>query len=106
MPQTVTPKEENMASSMPRVDDCSALECSYNIEGACHAMAINIGGPAPWCDTFIKAKEKGGAQNIIGGVGACKVSECMHNESLECMAKSIHVNADGSHAVCSTYAAR
>jgi hypothetical protein len=96
-----------MAANMPQVDDCTALECSYNKEGACHAMAINVGGPAPWCDTFIKASIKGGVQNLTGGVGACKVENCTYNRSLECTSQNgIHIKANGDHAVCSTFSAQ
>jgi hypothetical protein len=92
-----------MATKMPKVEDCSATECSYNADGSCHAMAINIGGSEPLCDTYYKGGKKGGITSIIGGVGACHVEKCTFNDALECSANGIHVNMAGPRALCATF---
>ena len=40
---------------------------------------------------------------MIGGVGACKMEDCMFNQSLECAVKAISVKAHAHHADCATY---
>lgn len=88
---------------MPKIFDCDAKECAYNNDMQCHAMAINVGGKEPICDTFLKSSTKGGIKDIIGGVGACKVQSCTYNDNFECSAQGIHIKLQGGHADCSTY---
>jgi len=96
-----------MATSMPKVLDCAVMECSYNRNKECHAMAITVGsGGHPMCDTLIKSSQKGGIMDMTGGVGACKESDCKFNTSLECSASGIHVGLHMDHADCSTFAMR
>ncbi len=78
--------------------------CSYNKNDRCHAMAVTIGGPAPVCDTYLDSAAKGGVPDITGGVGACKIDDCMFNELLECLAKGINVGRHADHAECNTFA--
>lgn len=69
-----------MAMTMPNVMDCNETDCAYNLKKKCHALAITVGGEeeCPMCDTEIKAAKKGGVTDAIGGVGACKVDDCLH----------------------------
>ncbi len=94
-----------MAMKMPKVSDCEALECSYNAEKKCHALAITVSGlKHAVCDTYFKAAPKGGVPDVTGGVGACKEYDCKFNRSLECNAPSIDVGSHMDHADCKTFA--
>lgn len=95
-----------MATSMPKVIDCMMMDCSYNRNKECHAMAITVGGSHPLCDTFMKSSKKGGIEDMLGGVGACKEADCKYNQSLECSASGIHVGIHMDHADCSTFMTR
>lgn len=89
---------------MPQVIRCQAMECSYNKEGKCHALAITVGDPeAARCDTFFPSSQKGGDPDAIGRVGACKMTSCVYNEMLECQASGITVDVKGDEADCVTY---
>ncbi len=88
---------------MVKIIECSAVDCSYNKDQKCHAIAITVGGPEPTCDTFMTAKRKGGVVDMTGGVGACKVEDCAFNQSLECSAGGIDVGMHGGHPDCNTY---
>ncbi|MFP4164665.1 MAG: DUF1540 domain-containing protein [Chitinispirillaceae bacterium] len=95
-----------MAEQIPRIFDCDATECIYNKNKQCHTPAITVGDEEPMCDTFKSSKIKGGRDEIIGGVGACKVQNCKYNESFECTAKGIHVALKKNHPDCSTFEPR
>jgi hypothetical protein len=41
--------------------------------------------------------------DAVAGVGACKVAECRHNESLECCASNICVGYHEKEIECLTY---
>jgi hypothetical protein len=88
---------------MPMILDCNMNECAYNINEACHAMAITVGGAAPTCDTFVRKSHKGGVLDTTGSVGACKEDKCKFNDSLECTASGIHVSIHADHAECDTF---
>ncbi len=89
---------------MPKVTDCQAMECSYNVDSMCHALAITIGdGSNPQCDTFCQSSSKGGDPTCTATVGACKVKSCMHNLSLECQAPSISVGYQSGQVDCMTF---
>ncbi len=93
--------------SMPKILSCTVNECAYNINNECHTLAITVGdGEHAACDTFYRAKVKGGAMDLIGGVGACKASACKFNKAFECTAPGINVARHSEHADCKTYAAR
>jgi len=93
--------------NMPKIVDCNAGECAYNKEGKCHAIGITVGGSEePMCDTFWNNSRKGGALDMVGGVGACKVENCAYNQSFECGAKGISVQTHMSHADCATFKQR
>ena len=89
---------------LPQVTQCSVDGCSYNHDG-CHAAAVTIGGERSHasCATFIPLDHKGGLARVESHVGACQREECVHNESLECSAPSIHVGG-ATGAECLTYA--
>lgn len=92
---------------MSKIIDCEALQCAYNKDGKCHALAITVGDDEPCCDTFFNQREqKGGFTDSIGCVGACKVAECEYNNSLECTAPGIHVVMNVDHPDCGTFEPR
>ena len=89
---------------MAKVTECDATECSYNWDKMCHALAITIGDEAgPMCDTFCQSSQKGGGDGMMAGVGACKVSACMHNSHLECRCSEIQVGHQGSEVDCLSF---
>ncbi|MEV4631322.1 DUF1540 domain-containing protein [Micromonospora sp. NPDC049523] len=87
---------------MPRVQDCSVSDCGYNHDG-CHAFAITIGLGNSQCDTFIDSTDKGGTDEASAQVGACKRTECRHNQGLECHASAITVAPGLDAADCQTF---
>jgi hypothetical protein len=93
---------------MPTVKGCEMTSCAFNREGACHAMAITIGGNGcPDCDTMVNNTDvEAGDPESCAGVGACKVMSCAHNERLECSAGGIDVGQFGDMAACRTYEKR
>lgn len=88
---------------MPKVLACSMKECAFNKEKQCHAMAINVGGSHPSCDTFTHAGIRAGISEMMAGIGACKVDSCRYNKALECSAPGITVGHHENHADCKTY---
>jgi hypothetical protein len=54
-------------------------------------------------DTYCDYRTKGGDRSTIAGVGACKVSECEYNQSLECAAPGITVGRAQDEADCLTF---
>lgn len=97
-----------MKNEMSKIASCDVTECSYNRHNSCHTMAITVGGPdeCPQCDTYVRNSGKGGVQDMKGGVGACKMTDCSHNTELECTAGTIMVGKHNSHPDCMTYSAR
>jgi hypothetical protein len=82
---------------------CNEKDCIYNKNSQCHTKAITIGSDCACCDTFMKGKNEAGFENVTGIVGACRVSDCMHNESMECQADGIQVAMHSKHPDCVTY---
>lgn len=97
-----------MAMKMPKVMDCTVKDCAYNMDKACHAMAITIGEDAhtPACDTFFQSKTHGGVKDMTAGVGACKTADCQYNRDFECSAPNIHVGMKGKQPDCLTFEMR
>jgi len=95
-----------MSMKMPMINQCGMMECAYNSEKNCHALAITVGGSNPFCDTYMDEAQKGGDIESIGGVGACKVMNCIHNSSLECIADNIQVGSHAGKAECNTFQER
>jgi Domain of Unknown Function (DUF1540) len=95
-----------MTMTMPRIIDCSMMNCAYNTDNMCHAMAITVGSLTPMCDTYLQRTKKGGAMDMTGSVGACRLDNCSFNKSLECTAEGIHVGMHSDHAECETFKAR
>lgn len=91
---------------MPKIINCSEMDCAYNQNQKCHAIAITVGSSEAMCDTFIAMSKKGGIPDMIGGVGACKMDDCAFNQSLECTATGINITPHAGHADCSTFKAR
>jgi len=90
-------------ADMPRILDCSVLDCSYNKEKSCGAAAITVGYSTS-CTTFIPLTVKGGLAKAESFVGACQKADCSFNTGLECTASAIRVGSAG--ADCLTYQAR
>lgn len=88
---------------MCKILDCDAKNCIYNKNKKCHTMAINIGDTEPICDTFMSSPSKGGFDDVIGGVGSCKVGSCSFNKSFECAAQGVHMSVIDNHVNCKTY---
>jgi hypothetical protein len=92
---------------LPKVDECDAIGCAYNVERACHARAITIGhGVHPGCDTYVSLGRHVAGDDTTAGVGACKVELCRHNQDLECAAPSIRVEVRGDEGECGTFEKR
>ena len=95
-----------MAKQMSQITACDQTDCSYNKHNACHTMAITVGGPeeeCATCDTYLQETQRGGVDDLTGGVGACKVDECKFNASFECNAQSIKVAPHEGHPDCMTF---
>lgn len=88
---------------MPNIKNCDTGTCGYNREGMCHAIAINVGASGPKCDAFLQTNVKCGDNEVIGGVGACKMKDCQFNSCLICTAPEISVKWNGDQALCQTY---
>ena len=69
-------------------------------------QAVNVGGSGAICDAFIETASKCGPNDLVGGVGACKVTECKFNDCLECSAPGINIKWNGSNAMCNTFKRR
>lgn len=93
--------------NMPPVIQCDATDCCYNREKGCHALAVTLGaGQDPNCLTQCPGECKGGDPASIAGVGACKVSSCVHNRYLECWAPNINVGVVHGSVNCLTFSKR
>lgn len=90
---------------MPIVNECAVQDCAYNLDHACHALAITVGDVRhAHCDTFFTAPSKGGDPSATGHVGACKMADCRHNVDFECHAPGIAVGHHQTDADCLTFA--
>ncbi len=70
---------KTMTLEMAEVAECAAVDCAYNSDRMCRARAITVGdGVEPQCDTAYNTGLHTRARTIAG-VGACKVSQCRHN---------------------------
>ncbi|AMX04045.1 hypothetical protein A3224_04330 [Microbulbifer thermotolerans] len=92
-----------MATDMPEVTQCVVSQCAFNANSSCHAKAITIGtGTEPDCDTYF-GNHKHTQSQRTAGVGACKMTDCKHNDDFECAADSIQVGDNGDGINCLTY---
>ena len=87
---------------MSKIIECQVTSCAFNREKNCHAPAITIGGPPACCDTFIDSAEEGGTA-IRGSVGACKMTDCLYNDDMECSAGQVKISTQKCDADCVTY---
>lgn len=91
---------------MPEIMQCEAKQCAYNVDSMCHARAITVGDMQEHlCDTMIMSK-KHTQRKETAGVGACRSTNCVSNEDLECQAEGINVTLSGGQAFCGTFEAR
>ncbi len=96
-----------MAKRMPFIIGCDAEDCSYNKNKECHALAITIGvSGLPQCDTYARLKEKGGAAESFGTVGACREELCMFNDSLECSSAAILMRLRNGRPSCIAFSSK
>lgn len=92
-----------------KVLKCAMDECAYNVEGMCHAVAMNVGnGYCPRCETFNSASGSGRGEDTgrSAEVGACKVSSCLYNVGMDCQADGIVIDGLGSEPQCMTFQPR
>ncbi len=93
-------------ASVTTVNSCKVDSCVYNSGESCHAQAITIEDPSPaTCGTY-KAKSGGavgGESTQIANVGACKASDCQHNENLLCTASEVKIGMQGDKISCLSY---
>jgi hypothetical protein len=99
-------REAYMSKSVATIWDCQAKECSFNHNGKCRTVGINVGGPEPLCDTYVNFDSKGGILNTMAKVGACKVQSCAQNRVLECWGEGIQVILHNHQALCGSYRSR
>ena len=95
-----------MKKQMPPIIQCKERNCGFNKGSKCHAFAITVGGPndlRPNCDTFFETKSQCGVEDVLAGVGACKVLTCEFNEHLLCLAPNVDVQVYNGQAECATY---
>jgi len=93
-----------MSMEMPRINDCTARDCSYNRTLTCHTPAITVGKQEKQiCVTYLKSELPGGDDSVIAGIVACKIYMCLHNRDLVCAAESLQVRLKEGHPVCQTY---
>jgi hypothetical protein len=91
---------------VPEIIRCSVDACTYNREEQCHACAITVGGPGDHrCDTMF-ANGNHASRKAMGGVGACKVTDCRLNDDCECQADGIEVGQQLDGPDCLTFTAR
>lgn len=89
---------------MPRVFNCEELGCAYNLDGSCHALAITISdGMHPKCLTYWNSEKKGGDIDATAGVGACRESNCVYNNRLECQASQVCIGQRADCYDCLTF---
>lgn len=90
-----------------RVSRCEVSECAYNMDKACHAIAIHVAsGPHPICGTFLKSMARSGTGSRAAHVGSCKASACRHNSGFQCGAPNIQVDYCWGYVDCRTFALR
>jgi len=95
-----------MKEQMPSVGQCQEKGCGFNRGSKCHAFAITVGGPddlRPNCDTFFATRSQCGKEDVLAGVGACKVLACKFNEHLLCLAPHVDVQVYNGQAECASY---
>ncbi|OHB50063.1 MAG: hypothetical protein A2Y10_14015 [Planctomycetes bacterium GWF2_41_51] len=95
---------------MPHVQTCDMTDCAYNKHNQCHAKAITVGDAetqSPMCDTFWSKNQssniKAGDPTQMGHVGACRMSDCMYNDRLECAAEGVTIGHRSDKASCLTF---
>lgn len=99
---------QNMSMEMPVVTECSVSGCAYNTDTSCRARAITVGSKVhPDCDTYFSMSgPHSKAKQRQAGVGACKMSDCRHNDDYECVADRISVGQIMDRINCLTYIQR
>ncbi|SJM70600.1 DUF1540 domain-containing protein [Gulosibacter sp. 10] len=89
-------------NELTTISSCDATACAFNHNG-CTAPAITMSrdGNRAACGTFISLDADGGLPTADAHVGACQMTECVHNKNLMCTAATISVR--GNSAECSNF---
>lgn len=87
-------------AQLPEVT-CSATSCGYHHDG-CKAPAINVGSDDA-CTTFLPLSVSGGLATVTSHVGACKRTDCTHNDHAVCTAVSVRIIGSSDTAKCETF---
>ncbi|MGL5642293.1 MAG: DUF1540 domain-containing protein, partial [Paraclostridium sp.] len=96
--------------------NCSASTCTYHNGGECYASGIQVSGNTAnttretTCSTY-QSKTSGSLSNSVQESSvaqtssiSCAATNCKHNNSGACIAKSIHINMND--ASCETFVNR
>lgn len=81
--------------------NCSAITCSYNINGNCHSGTIKVDGSKPnnlkdvHCTSFISVHKnlKSDIQSECEHI-VCNAIDCIHNKNSECSCYNIFVSGN------------
>ena len=95
-----------MNAVKPEIAKCEMLDCAFNGNSLCHAIAINVGAEHQQCDTYAVSRQKAGANMVKGGVGACKVTHCAFNRDMLCSAGNIVIKRHETHGDCGRFMER
>ncbi len=75
--------------AVSKIMSCHILDCSYNTNKRCQALAITVGHPTasydtahPTCHTFTPLANKEDASSSVADVGECKEYCCEFNQTL------------------------
>lgn len=93
-----------MATEIPTVRDCSALDCIYNKTWKCMATVISVGKTgSPCCDTYQTSEAVARDAGPGSGVESCGVYHCLRNRELKCIAYTIKVRQVAGRPLCKSY---
>ncbi|MBN1411876.1 MAG: DUF1540 domain-containing protein [Spirochaetales bacterium] len=93
-----------MDKKIPRILNCEAVNCAYNSQNMCRALAVSITDfGCPVCDTNRRSTTKGRMAAILAKVGICNSIDCRYNNLLQCTASGIKVGVHLNHADCLTF---
>jgi len=93
-----------MATDMPSVKDCAALDCSNNAGWLCRAPEVAVGKEGkPACTTYRTDAVPESADRPPAAVGACEMHMCLRNRELRCNAYRIKVRLGEGGPLCRSF---
>ena len=93
-----------MTEEMPRIRDCEALDCIYNVVWNCSAPVITVGRQGmPICKMFTTADLRRSDDSVAARVGACDMHMCLRNHELMCNAYAIKVRVREGQPQCLSF---